>query len=159
MSKQKSFLKNRIFLVTIITAVIIIAAYLVIASIPKPPAPEPTTKPPTRKVEYEVLDPPGLLYNSTSDEAKMSVRFTPSDNDMYLSNMTLPAHRRTYFFDEPVYKTGTDLHFTFSNYSSLESLSPLGVVEVVCTFSDVNTKITITKITIYVLHVQEPGQF
>lgn len=137
-AKKKSFLKKRGFLlITIVVIVgIIIAAYIAINVSP----------PPRRHVEAHPVIPPGLIYNDTLDELTMWLNFTPSDNNLYLSRVTIPSSSNHWPFHERVYENGTVIKFVFSNYSIYVGTPFSGaVVALDFYFSDVNTNEDIAK--------------
>ena len=106
---------------------------------------------PSRYVEGELVDPPGLVYNSTSDELRLWLNFTPSDDNLYLSRMAHPTFPQEIYFDERLNESGTVIQFTLSNYSVYWGTPFSGsVVALDFYFSDVKTNIEVTKVELRV---------
>ena len=139
-SKKKTHLKKGYVVVAITIIILIIAVVYVLQTIPPSP---------NRNVEVQLVDPPGLVYNSTSDELRLWLNFTPSDDDLYLSRMSHPTSPQEIPFHERLDKNGTVIQFTLSEYSIYWGTPFSGsVVALDFYFSDVNTDIEVTKVEV-----------
>ena len=137
---KKKFSLKKLYLVVAAAIIIIIlaAVYYILVNVPPPPR---------RYVEVQLVDPPGFVYNSTSDELRLWLNFTPSDNDLYLSRMTHPTFPQEMPFHERLDENGTVIQFTLSNYSIYWGTPFSGsVVALDLYFSDVNTNIEVVKV-------------
>lgn len=96
------------FILMVLIAILAIAIVYVVATMPPHPS---------RYVETQLVIPPGLIYNSTSDELKFWLNFTPSDSNLYLSRIAHPDFPQEIPFHDPLDVSGTVIQFTITDYS------------------------------------------
>ena len=134
---KKKTLRKWYFAGAVVTILVIAAVVYVLITMP------PSSK---RRVEVQLIDPPGLIYNSTIDELRFWLNFTPSDSNISLSRMVHPTFPQETLFHERLDENGTVIEFALSNYS-LYWGTPLSgsVVALDLYFSDVNTNQEIAK--------------
>ena len=141
-SKKETVLERKYLLVAMVVISLIIAIVYIVNNIPSPSG---------RYVKAQIIEPPGLVYNSTSDELKFWLNCTPSDNNTYLSRVTSPNNTLNILMNERVYENGTIIEFNLNNYS-IYAGTPYSGAEVALDlyFSDLNTNEDVAKVELRV---------
>ena len=94
-------------------------------------------------------------YNNSSDELTVWINCTPSDNNMYLSRITIPNTDYETVHHEPLHENGTVIQIVLADYSMYVGTPFPGLeIQLDLYFSDVNTNVEVAKVEV---HVKYPG--